>query len=31
MEKNISYPYKFFLKSLGTASGNSKQEEDYQE
>jgi hypothetical protein len=31
MKKNISYPYKFFLKSLGTASGNSKQDEDYQE
>jgi hypothetical protein len=27
-EKNISYPYKSFLKSLGIAYGNSKQDED---
>jgi hypothetical protein len=31
MEKNITYPYKSFLKSLGTAYGNSKQDEDFQE
>jgi hypothetical protein len=28
MEKNITFPYKSFLKFLGTAYGNSKLDED---